>query len=149
MSVPSGKCQSPVRPQGAEAEHEPAFPQRVGSSPGLAQRSLLDVFEDQPKPSIPRPSKGQLATELRVPPAPGWRSVACHCSNFLFQEAILITKDASGQGQAASRQGRGGLPLQASPRSPATGTQPQVRSSNLCRSRLQRFSHSFLEQKDR
>ena len=40
--------------------------------------------------------------------------MACHCSNFLFQEAILITRDASGQGQAVSRQGRGGLPLQAS-----------------------------------
>lgn len=90
------------------------FWQGLGPSPALAQRSLLDVFEGQPKSSIRRLSKGQLATELRVPPAPGWRWVACHCSSILFQEAILITRNASGQGQVASRQGRGGLPLQAS-----------------------------------
>lgn len=38
----------------------------------------------------------------------------CPCPSCLFQEAILIIRDASGRGQAASGQGRGGLPLQAS-----------------------------------
>lgn len=82
--------------------------------PLLLLRDLLDVFEDRSKPFIRRPAKGQLATELRVPPAPGWRRVARHCSSFLFREVIPITRDASGKGQVASRQVKGGLPLQAS-----------------------------------
>lgn len=88
--------------------------------PLLLLRDLLDVFEDQPKPFIRRPAKGQLATELRVPPAPGWRRVACHCSSFLFQEVIPITRDASGQGQVVFLcRPRSCPPLQ----SPATETQ--------------------------
>ena len=44
MSVPSGKCQSPVRTQGAEVEHESVFWQGLGPPPALAQRSVRCVW---------------------------------------------------------------------------------------------------------